>query len=242
MCSPRSGTPWCSAAGVAEKTNGEPGVRKVAVPAPILGYYFWEQYAAGTGASAGISTLSLLGISAGGFFGALVLGLAAVYLIPRLCMMFLKPGVTYRVTHPFGVDELEASPAGVINTTEDTGCLLVPCPFATVGYGRYSALLRWDPTVAPAAPAGYVGSVATPHAIVGSPSGTNFVRLEELDGPGGLPVSTVGETSSFNLQGKQLRYLAVRPERKEAIKQIELVKGSDDTAPVIMAVTVEGLE
>ncbi|HKS63844.1 MAG TPA: Pls/PosA family non-ribosomal peptide synthetase, partial [Xanthobacteraceae bacterium] len=30
-----------------------------------------------------------------GFFGALVLGLAAIYVIPRLCMLFLKPGVTY---------------------------------------------------------------------------------------------------------------------------------------------------
>src|SRR5205085_1767139 len=67
----------------------------VAVPAPILGYSFWEQYAAGTSAGAGISTLSLLGISAAGFFGALMLGLAAVYFIPRLCMLFLKPGVTY---------------------------------------------------------------------------------------------------------------------------------------------------
>jgi hypothetical protein len=115
----------------------------------------------------------------------------------------LKPGVTYRVTHPFGVDEFAADGAGIINTTSDTGCLLVPdCPFSTVSYGAYSALLRWDPTVPPAAPAGYVGSVATPHAIVGSPLGTNFVRLEELDGPGGLPVSTVGETSSFNVQGK----------------------------------------
>ncbi len=34
-------------------------------------------------------------MSAAGFFGALVLGLISVYVIPRLCMMFLKPGVTY---------------------------------------------------------------------------------------------------------------------------------------------------
>ncbi|TMJ01455.1 MAG: amino acid adenylation domain-containing protein [Alphaproteobacteria bacterium] len=67
----------------------------VAVPAPILGYRFWEQYAAVTGGSAGVSTLSLLGLSAVGFFGALVVALAAVYAIPRLCMLFLKPGVTY---------------------------------------------------------------------------------------------------------------------------------------------------
>src|SRR5947209_4859072 len=44
----------------------------VAVPAPILAYYCWEQSATATGASIGISALSLLGISAAGFFGALI--------------------------------------------------------------------------------------------------------------------------------------------------------------------------
>jgi len=68
----------------------------VAVPVPILAYHLWEQYsAASAGAGFGASALSLLGISAVGFFGALILGLAAVYIIPRLCMMFLQVGVTY---------------------------------------------------------------------------------------------------------------------------------------------------
>jgi hypothetical protein len=44
---------------------------------------------------------------------------------------------------------------------------------------------------------------------------------------------------AFGLQGKQMRYLSVRPQRTEKIKQIEFVKGSDSTAPVVMAVTVE---
>lgn len=45
---------------------------------------------------------------------------------------------------------------------------------------------------------------------------------------------------AYQLRGQQIRYLAVHPARKETIKEIELVKGSDDTAPVVMAVTVEG--
>ncbi len=44
---------------------------------------------------------------------------------------------------------------------------------------------------------------------------------------------------AYQLRGQQLRYLAVFPERKEPIKEIELVKGPDATAPVVMAVTVE---
>ena len=67
------------------------------VPLPILGYHLWDQYSAASGASlvAGTSTLSLLGISAAWFFGAMVFALAAIYAIPRLCMLFLKEGVTY---------------------------------------------------------------------------------------------------------------------------------------------------
>jgi len=37
----------------------------------------------------------LLGVSAALFFGSIVAGLVAIYVIPRLCMLFLKPGVTY---------------------------------------------------------------------------------------------------------------------------------------------------
>ena len=44
---------------------------------------------------------------------------------------------------------------------------------------------------------------------------------------------------AFALRGQQIRYLCVHPKRAEAIKTVELVKGADDTAPVVMAVTVE---
>jgi putative heme-binding domain-containing protein len=55
-------------------------------------------------------------------------------------------------------------------------------------------------------------------------------------------VEVPGSQFAFNLRGQQLRYLAVHPARKETIKQIELVKGPDDSAPIIMAVTIETLE
>ncbi len=44
---------------------------------------------------------------------------------------------------------------------------------------------------------------------------------------------------AFALRGQQVRYLSIAPQRSEEIKQIELVKGDDATAPVVMAVTVE---
>lgn len=44
---------------------------------------------------------------------------------------------------------------------------------------------------------------------------------------------------AFGLRGRQVRYLAVQPQRADKIKEIEFVKGPDDTAPLIVAVTVE---
>jgi hypothetical protein len=52
-------------------------------------------------------------------------------------------------------------------------------------------------------------------------------------------VDVPGSKFAFNLRGRQLRYLAVQPSRAEAIKEIELVKGEDETAPVVVAITME---
>jgi non-ribosomal peptide synthetase-like protein len=48
-----------------------------------------------TGDSFSMSTPSLLAVSAALFLAAIDVGLAAVYVIPRLCMKLLRPGVTY---------------------------------------------------------------------------------------------------------------------------------------------------
>ncbi len=44
---------------------------------------------------------------------------------------------------------------------------------------------------------------------------------------------------AFNLRGQQLRYLAVQPLRAEPISSIDLLKGDDASAPIIMAITAE---
>jgi hypothetical protein len=114
----------------------------------------------------------------------------------------LVPGAQYKVTHPFGVDTYTANSSGAIAKnagTQDIGGLGPcntanahaaggVCDFALAATGRFGPFLRWDPAVAPAPPLGYVGDAATPHAIVGSPNGTNFVRVE---GPSVNPNPTV---------------------------------------------------
>jgi putative membrane-bound dehydrogenase-like protein len=53
-------------------------------------------------------------------------------------------------------------------------------------------------------------------------------------------VDVPGSKFAFDLRGRQVRYLAIVPQRSAAIKEVELVKGPDATAPVVLAVTVEG--
>lgn len=55
-------------------------------------------------------------------------------------------------------------------------------------------------------------------------------------------VDVPGSEFAFVLEGgQQIRYLSVKPERTEKIDTIELVKGPDRTAPIVMAVTIEPL-
>ena len=55
-------------------------------------------------------------------------------------------------------------------------------------------------------------------------------------------IDVPGSKLAFRLRNQQVRYLAINPRRTEPIAWIELVKGPDDTAPIVMAVTVEGEE
>jgi putative membrane-bound dehydrogenase-like protein len=66
----------------------------------------------------------------------------------------------------------------------------------------------------------------------------NGVQFADYNGTADVP----GSKLAFNLRGRQIRYFAIQPKKKESIDRIELVKGPDETAPVVMAVTVEGDE
>ncbi len=146
------------------------------------------------------------------------------------------PGALYTVTHPFGVDTVIAEDDGSINVTEDLGCLSSPCDFAAALDSRVTTFLRWDPAVAPLAPAGQIGDPNTPHTVVGSPLGTNVFRIvgPDIGGPG----VNVIETDQFLVQGKL--YVPVGPVVRVAPQLVDfgtvLVGG-----PVAQSVTVENL-
>ncbi|BCY14615.1 hypothetical protein L3i22_097030 [Actinoplanes sp. L3-i22] len=108
-------------------------------------------------------------------------------------------GRRFRITHPYGIDDLTADDKGV-RMTEDVGT--IPGAFGGVLNGRVGPFLKWDPAVAPAAPAGYTGDPGVDHKVVGSPYGTNFIRIEELDPRSGAVLGQVGFSDQFSVQGR----------------------------------------
>src|SRR3989454_480188 len=122
----------------------------------------------------------------------------------------LVPGATYVVTGPFGVQSFVATATGTINFTVDQGCPLgtpLPCNFTSVlPTTNAGPFLTWDPATPPAPTAGFIGDGLLTHTITGSPSNTNFFRIQ---GPNvGGPGVNVVETNLFvNVIGK----IYVRP-------------------------------
>ena len=127
----------------------------------------------------------------------------------RIRLDAVQPGATYRITHPYGVDEEVAEADGTVNFTEDIG--VSPGIFTGALAGRVGPYLKWDPAIAPAAPVGYIGDPNVDHQIVGSPFDTNFVRVQ---GPGLAIIGNQSnlcapattdciETNLFSLLGKK---------------------------------------
>src|SRR6266581_336580 len=150
-----------------------------------------------------------LGIALEGAFGGATLtvadGAAAEIVFARLRIRVnggLVPGASYTATYPFGSQTFVATAAGTINFTNNQGCLAAPpaCDFTlALANTNIGPFLQWDPA-ASVPPAGYIGQPAIPHAIIGSPVGTNIFRVS---GPsvGGAGVNVV-ETNLFNVTGK----------------------------------------
>ena len=93
-------------------------------------------------------------------------------------------------------------------------------------------------------PAGREGSVTMIVRITYEDGSTedhelkNGVHFADVNGGKDVP----GSKLAYKLGGQQVRYLTVVPRKKETIARIELVKGSDRSAPIVLAATVEGFE
>ena len=189
---------------------------------------------------------ALMDTDANGGSAILVLGLEAAFATPeiiagdqvtfgriRIWIDNLIPGASYKVTHPYGYDNFVADtgPSGTgrrsIRWVEDIG-IGAPGDFTGALNSRIGPFLKWDPAVAPDAPAGYIGDINVLHPVVGSPFNTNFFRVE---GPAGSftgspnlcadpllgddPISTDDciQTNDFSLMGKHATNAGVNVDR-----------------------------
>ncbi len=93
-------------------------------------------------------------------------------------------------------------------------------------------------------PAGREGSVSMIVRIAYEDGSTeehalkNGEHFADLNGAKDVP----GSKLAYKLGGQQVRYIMVVPKKKQIISHIELVKGSDRSAPIVLAATVEGFE
>jgi hypothetical protein len=109
-------------------------------------------------------------------------------------------GLTLRITHPYGIDEVTSvgtGHKGLIDTVDvGAGAGL----FGGALGGRVGPFLKWDPAIAPAAPVGYTGDPTVNHAVVGSPYGTNYVKVEQKNADG--TYTLLSQTDQFSVQGR----------------------------------------
>ena len=123
------------------------------------------------------------------------------------------PGL-YKVYHPYlaypaCLPETHVVPVGAPLTISHVNEIGSGTPFRAVLLPQTGSMLAWDPAVAPAAPAGYLGDAQMPHAVTGSLCNVNAFRIE---GPniGGAGVGVAG-TSLFNVSGKRYTAAATVP-------------------------------
>lgn len=140
--------------------------------------------------------------------GGVAAGDQMVFARLRMRIDIPEPGGTYRVIHPFGMEEFPDLAPGVrsLNFTNDAG--LVAGEFSTALNGRITTFLRASAAAGgPASPFVVLNGgntfladplVTTP--VTGSPFGTNVFRIEgpNIGGPG---IDFI-ETDQFTLMGR----------------------------------------
>ena len=116
--------------------------------------------------------------------------------------LFVSQGMAnglYRITHPYGVYDLEIA-SGRIRDVTDVG--IANEQFSGVLKAPFGTLLRWDT----AAPAGYLGDSRVAHTFTGSPLGTNYFRVEQINGAN---LTVVADSNVATIAGRLARSIVV---------------------------------
>jgi hypothetical protein len=171
------------------------------VPDPLCPVPFTPNemfYQNATSAVPGTSLLVELNLEAAYSTGPVIPGTEIVFGRIRMRDKTVPDGTVWRVTHPYGVDEITATAKKGMDMTQDIG--LAPGAFGAALAGRVGPFLKWDPAVAPLAPTGYTGDPGIQHTVVGSPYNTNFVKVERKNADG--TYTTIAQTDQFSVSGR----------------------------------------
>jgi hypothetical protein len=111
----------------------------------------------------------------------------------------------------------------------------LPCRSPAKAIHLLSGVGGW---ASPVGPTGTVSMIVRLHYADGSTEDhelKNGVHFADYIRVVDVPESKL----AFRLGAQQIRYLAIEPKREIVIENVELLKGPDGTAPIVMAVTVE---
>ena len=95
------------------------------------------------------------------------------------------------------------------------------------GWGYHGGEVH--PTVSLIVRVYYSGGLVEDHPLSNGVHFADYIRVVDV------PESKL----AFKLRDQQLRYFAIPTKRDDRIDRIELIKGPDQTAPVVMAITLE---
>jgi hypothetical protein len=134
----------------------------------------------------------------------------------RVELRTVPPG-SYTIIHPYGTENMTVDATGDARLTRDFPLLPVAGDFTTALAGDIGPFLKWAPD--PGYPGGtnpdgtitvggetFLGDPNVPHAITGSPTGNNFIRITgpqgaNLDGNNG----NVIQTSLFIVESRVIK-------------------------------------
>jgi len=78
----------------------------------------------------------------------------------------------------------------------------------------------------------YVNGKTEDHSLINGEHFADYIRRVDV------PKSEF----AFSLKGRQLRYLSIKPELRDPLAKIELIKGADISAPIVMALTIQTVD
>ena len=134
----------------------------------------------------------------------------------------LRPNTVYTVIFPYGKFRVTTNERGQFprnaQTLREAGCDLEPgetCDFSLALRSQvFNNFLRWDPAVAPAAPAGYHGDPNVLHEVVGSlirDSRGNLQNYFRIEGPNAGNTRPAAQANRFSVTGQRTRDTQTEP-------------------------------